>query len=55
MVGHEFVTKWTRQFSAGATQFPNDEIGLADLSLGTPSTPTSNEIMTTNYFLSLPA
>ena len=43
MVGHEFVTKWTRQFSAGATQFPNDEIGLADLSLGTPSTPTSNE------------
>lgn len=43
MVGHEYVTKWTRRFSAGATQFPNDEIGLGDLSLGTPSTPTSNE------------
>lgn len=43
MVGHEYVTKWTRNFSAGATQFPNDEIGLGDLSLGTPSTPTSNE------------
>lgn len=43
MLGHEYVTKWTRQFSAGATQFPNDDIGLADLSLGTPSTPTSSE------------
>lgn len=43
MAGHEYVTKWTRSFSAGATQFPNDEIGLGDLSLGTPSTPTSNE------------
>lgn len=43
MVGHEYVTKWTRSFSAGATQFPNDDIGLGDLSLGTPSTPTSDE------------
>jgi len=43
IVGHEYVTKWTRSFSAGATQFPNDEIGLADLSLGVPSTPSSNE------------
>lgn len=43
ILGHEFVTKWSRQFSAGATNFPNDEIGLADLSLGTPNTPTSNE------------
>lgn len=43
IVGHEYVTKWTRSFSAGATQFPNDEIGLGDLSLGTPSTPSSSE------------
>lgn len=43
MVGHEFISKWARSFSAGATQFPNDEIGLGDLSLGTPSTPTSSE------------
>ena len=43
MLGHEYVTKWTRQFSAGATNFPNDEIGLGDLSLGLPSTPTSSE------------
>lgn len=43
MMGHEYVTKWIRNFSASANQFPNDEIGLGDLSLGTPSTPTSNE------------
>ena len=43
MLGHEYVTKWTRQFSAGATNFPNDEIGLGDLSLGLPATPTSSE------------
>ncbi len=43
MVGHEYVTKWNRSFSAGANQFPNDDIGLGDLSLGTPTTPTSSE------------
>ncbi len=43
MLGHEYVTGWTRNFSAGANQFPNDDIGLGDLSLGTPTTPTSNE------------
>lgn len=43
MVGHEYVSKWTRDFSASASQFPNDEIGLGDLSLGVPGTPTSSE------------
>lgn len=43
MLGHEYVTKWTRNFMAGANNFPNDEIGLGDLSLGTPITPTSSE------------
>mgnify|MGYP000700666705 FL=1 len=33
MLGHEYVTKWTRNFMAGANNFPNDEIGLGDLSL----------------------
>lgn len=43
MVGQEFVSKWNRNFKAGATNFPNDDIGLADLSLGIASTPTSYE------------
>lgn len=43
MVGHEYVTKWTRSFMAGANNFPNDDIGLADLSLGTPISPSSSE------------
>lgn len=43
IAGHEYVERWSRNFSAGATQFPNDEIGLGDLSLGTPSTPKSSE------------
>lgn len=42
MLGHEYVNSWDRSFSAGANQFPNDDIGLADLSLGTPTTPTSS-------------
>lgn len=42
MVGHEYVNSWSRNFSAGANQFPNDDIGLGDLSLGTPITPTSS-------------
>lgn len=43
MVGQEYVTRWTRQFAASATNFPNDDIGLADLSLGTPGIPTSSQ------------
>ena len=42
MLGHEYVSQWNRSFSAGANQFPNDDIGLGDLSLGTPTTPTSS-------------
>lgn len=43
IAGHEYVERWSRNFSASATQFPNDEIGLADLSLGVPGVPTSSE------------
>ncbi len=43
MAGQEYVSKFTRNFSASASQFPNDEIGLADLSLGVPGVPTSEE------------
>lgn len=41
MAGQEFVSKWTRNFKASASNFPNDEIGLGDLSLGLAGTPES--------------
>jgi len=34
MAGQEWVDSWSQMFKASATNFPNDEIGLADLSLG---------------------
>ena len=43
IAGHEYVERWSRSFSASASQFPNDEIGLGDLSLGVPGVPTSSE------------
>lgn len=43
MVGQEYVTRWTRSFKAVATNFPNDEIGLGDLSLGLPGVPESSQ------------
>lgn len=42
MLGQEYVSGWNRYFKAVATHFPNDEIGLGDLSLGTPGKPESN-------------
>lgn len=43
MAGQEYVNRWTRNFKASATNFPNDEIGLSDLSLGLPGVPESGE------------
>jgi len=43
MLGHEYVNSWTRTFNASANNFPNDEIGLADMSLGTPGVVESSE------------
>ena len=37
------MNSWTRTFKASANNFPNDEIGLADMSLGTPGTVESSE------------
>lgn len=34
MLGQEWVSAWNKMFKASATNFPNDEIGLNDLSLG---------------------
>lgn len=42
MAGQEYVTFWTRFFKASSSNFPNDVIGLGDLSLGTtPGIPES--------------
>lgn len=43
MLGQEFVNRNSRNFSGAADHFPNDEIGLADMSLGTPTSITSNQ------------
>ena len=43
MVGQEYVNSWNRSFKASANNFPNDEIGLADMSLGTPGVVESSE------------
>lgn len=43
MGGQEYVSKWTRSLNGAADNFPNDEIGLADMSLGLPSLVESGE------------
>lgn len=43
MLGQEYVNYWNRSFKASATNFPNDEIGLADMSLGLPNAVESSE------------
>lgn len=53
MVGQEYVNRWSRNFKAAAANFPNDDIGLGDLSLGLPTAVSSAEIMMTSSFLSL--
>lgn len=43
MLGQEYVDRWTRFIKATATNFPNDEIGLGDMGLGTPSALDTDE------------
>lgn len=43
MLGQEYVNRWTRFLKGTATHFPNDEIGLSDMSLGTPSSIDTDE------------
>jgi TonB-linked SusC/RagA family outer membrane protein len=43
MIGQEYVKRWTRNVKTVATNFPNDDIGLADMSLGTPGIPSSSK------------
>ncbi|MEG1586613.1 MAG: TonB-dependent receptor [Bacteroidales bacterium] len=43
LAGQEYVSRWVRWFEASASNFPNDEVGLNDMSLGaTPGTPRSS-------------
>ena len=42
MFGQEWVSKWTQWVNSTVTNFPNNDIGLNDTSVGTPGTITSN-------------
>lgn len=42
MFGQEWVFKWTQWVNSTVTNFPNNDIGLDDTSIGTPGTITSN-------------
>lgn len=37
MAGQEWVSRWTKYLISNATNFPNNDIGLDDMTLGTPS------------------
>lgn len=42
LLGQEYVTRWNRWFEASSSNFPNDDIGIDDMSLGTtPGVPAS--------------
>lgn len=38
MLGQEWISRWTRFVKSSASGFPNNDIGLNDMSLGTPGT-----------------
>ncbi|MGL4293694.1 MAG: SusC/RagA family TonB-linked outer membrane protein [Bacteroidales bacterium] len=42
MLGQEYISRWNRFFESSATNFPNDDIGLNDMSLGLPGIPRSS-------------
>lgn len=37
MAGQEWISRWAKYLGAYATNFPNNDIGLNDMNLGTPS------------------
>lgn len=41
MAGQEFVSRWSKYLIAAANNFPNNDIGLDDMNLGTPSSTRS--------------
>lgn len=53
LLGQEFVNRNTRSLYAAADHFPNDDIGLDDMSLGTPtsiSTSVNNDDKLVSFF-----
>ena len=44
MAGQEFISNWSKSLRATVTNFPNDDIGLGDMGLGTPNSVTSRLI-----------
>lgn len=43
MLGQEYVERWNRNVKSSVSNFPNDDIGLADMSLGLPTAISSSE------------
>lgn len=43
MFGQEWVSRWSQWIRSRATNFPNNDIGLGDMNLGTPGSITSEE------------
>ena len=43
MIGQEYISRSSRYVISSANQFPNDDIGLGDMSLGTPTSIQSNQ------------
>ena len=44
MAGQEWISGWNKSLSATVNNFPNDDIGLDDMNLGTPFSTTSKAI-----------
>ena len=45
MIGQEYISGWSKSMRADVINFPNDDIGLNDMGLGTPSTTTSKVVL----------
>lgn len=43
MIGQEFTSRWSKNMQSYADNFPNADIGLADMGLGNPTKITTNE------------
>lgn len=44
MIGQEYVSNWSKNIRATSINFPNDDIGLNDMNLGSPSSITSRVV-----------
>lgn len=44
MAGQEYISNWSKNLRSTVTNFPNNDIGLDDMNLGTPSSTTSKVV-----------